>query len=159
MTAGRAYVGVDPGMSGAFALIRDQLVVVVDMPTYMIDGKRKIDHNTLSNLLWQWAEEYYISHATIERVHAMPGQGVTSTFNFGLAYGAAVQACAHLDTRFVHPATWKAIYGLRGGRENKNLSRDKASELFPLFRQLWARAKDDGRAEAVLLAHYGRNMK
>jgi hypothetical protein len=50
------------------------------------------------------------------------------------------------------------VYGIPGGRENKDASRQKASMLFPKFAHLWARKKDDGRAEAVLLAHYGSKL-
>lgn len=157
--SGEAYIGIDPGLSGALALLCDKLVIVEDMPVRVEDGKRKLHHYQLAALLARWMSSYPIGRVTVERVHAMPGQGVTSSFNFGYAYGSVVQACALLQVAFVHPATWKAIYGLRGGRENKSLSRDKASELFPEFAALWARAKDDGRAEAVLLADYGRKLK
>ena len=60
-----------------------------------------------------------------------------------------------MPMRLVTPQTWKKVYGLKGGKENKDMSRQKASQLFPTYANLWARKKDDGRAEAVLLAHYG----
>jgi crossover junction endodeoxyribonuclease RuvC len=108
-----------------------------------------------------WALDYDIVAATVERVHAMPGQGVTSMFSFGFAAGSLQQALAsaEIPVTLVTPASWKAIYGLRGGRENKDMSRTKASELFPGCEHLWARKKDDGRAEAVLLAHYGSKLQ
>lgn len=162
-----AYLGADPGMGGALALYLpavDELAAeihVEDIPAHVVDGKRRMDLWRLAAILGSWSNLYDIRGATIERVHSMPSQGVASSFAFGFSAGALQQAVASagLPLTLVHPATWKAIYGLRGGRENKDMSRQKASQLFPGHAELWARKKDDGRAEAVLLAHYGSKLQ
>ena len=161
MTRPLAYIGADPGMSGALAILIDGAVAVADMPALEIDGKRQMDMWTLSRHLTNWALAHDVRAVAVERVHAMPKQGVTSSFNFGFAAGALQQAIASagLPMTLITPGTWKAIYGLRGGKENKDMSRQKASQLFPSFAHLWARKKDDGRAEAVLLAHYASKLQ
>jgi crossover junction endodeoxyribonuclease RuvC len=84
----------------------------------------------------------------------MPAQGVTSAFNFGFAAGAlqGLVAGNAIPMHLVAPLTWKRHYKLSA---DKDASRRRASQLFPAHSHLWARAKDDGRAEAVLLAYYG----
>jgi len=167
-----AYVGVDPGMSGAFAIWRpsDDMLLVLDMPTHEINGKNRIDLYRLSHELRGWDSVSRIVQVVVENVNAMPpmrdkfgqqrGAGTASSFAFGFAAGAAQMAVASLDLPMVLvvPQVWKKVYGLRGGAENKDLSRQKASMLFPKHAHNWARKKDDGRAEAVLLAHYGSKL-
>lgn len=158
-----AYIGVDPGLSGALALLVPPVpqLIVADMPTMLMrNGKRRIDTQALAALLAEWGERFKIVRATVEEVHAMPGQGVTSMFSFGFSAGAVQQALASagFPVTLVQPATWKALYGLRGGADNKDASRRMASKLLPEHADLWSRKKDDGRAEAALLAHYGRNL-
>jgi len=159
-----AWIGADPGMSGALALLipaKVKEVEVEDMPAHEVDGKKRMDFWRLAAILKAWNAEYDIKGVTIERVSAMPGQGVSSCFSFGGAFYALQQAVASegLPLVLIHPATWKAVYGLRGGRENKDMSRAKASQLYPGSAHLWMRKKDDGRAEAVLLARYGSQMR
>ena len=159
-----AWIGADPGMSGALALFdtMDQgKIEVQDMPYRDVSGKKSMDFWGLAGILNQWAARYQVQGAAIERVHSMPKQGVVSSFSFGGAFYALQQAFASAGIPFtlIQPATWKAVYGLRGGRENKAMSRAKASLVFPVYAGLWARAKDDGRAEAVLLAHYGSKLR
>jgi Holliday junction resolvasome RuvABC endonuclease subunit len=162
-----AYIGADPGMSGALAIyIPDPIqglgvLAVEDMPALEIDGKRQMDMWKLAHILTAWVTSYDVRNSAVERVHSMPKQGVSSSFNFGFAAGALQQAIASagLPLTLIQPATWKAIYGLRGGRENKDMSRQKASQMFPAFSHLWARKKDEGRAEAVLLAHYASKLQ
>ena len=163
-----AYVGADPGMGGALALYipfaSTPGLEVYDMPALLIEGKRRMDFWTLAQLLGAWASLYEIKAVAVERVHAMPLRGAggqirqspNGLFEFGFAAGALQQAVASagLPMTLIHPATWKAVYGLRGGRENKDMSRQKASMLFPSHAQLWNRKKDNDRAEAVLLAYY-----
>jgi crossover junction endodeoxyribonuclease RuvC len=161
-----AYIGADPGLSGAIALYvphspREQSIIeVFDMPTFEIDGKRQMDMTSLAALMNLWSKGYQVKITMVEKVSAMPDQGVTSSFNFGFSAGALQQsiASAGLPMTLISPATWKAILGLRGGRENKDMSRQLASRLFPTHAHLWARKKDDGRAEAVLLAYYGSKL-
>jgi hypothetical protein len=152
-------------MSGAIALYLPGEPVglcAVDMPAMTTSaGKRVLDHRKLATILGAWTSCYDIKGATVELVHSMPKQGVTSSFSFGSSFGALCQgiASAGLEFTLIPPATWKAIYGLRGGRENKELSRAKASELFPGHANLWKLKKHDGRAEAVLLAHYASKLR
>lgn len=160
-----AWIGADPGASGALALyLPDGLgaVKVEDMPKLVEGGG--LDHWTLAEILHDWAENYAVRGVTIERVHAMPGQGGVSMFSFGASFGALKQAVASARLLFtlVSPGTWKAIYGLRGGRENKAASALKAIELFPDLKSVLYGPKGgvkDGRAEAVLLAHYGSKLR
>ena len=167
MTRPVAYIGADPGMGGALAiLVLDPLrglgqLSVEDMPSHEIDGKRTMDMWSLAHILMQWVHSFDVRNSAVERVHAMPKQGVTSAFSFGFSAGALQQglASAGLPITLIQPAVWKAIYGLRGGRENKDMSRAKASQMFPSFAHLWARKKDEGRAEAVLLAHYASRLQ
>jgi crossover junction endodeoxyribonuclease RuvC len=160
-----AWLGADPGLSGAIALLTGDCLAVLDvkdMPAMTTPaGKRVLDHWALASILGGWTSVFDIKGATVELVHSMPKQGVTSSFSFGSSFGALCQgiASAGLDFALIPPATWKAIYGLRGGRENKELSRAKASELFPGHANLWKLKKHDGRAEAVLLAHYGSKLR
>lgn len=130
------------------------------MPTHEIDGKRQVDLWRLAAIMTEWAKSYSVKITVVERVNAMPDQGVASSFNFGFSAGTLQQsiASAGLPMILISPATWKAILGLRGGKENKDMSRQLASRLFPTHAHLWARKKDDGRAEAVLLAYYGSKL-
>jgi crossover junction endodeoxyribonuclease RuvC len=168
LTKIRAYVGADPGLSGALALYIPHVpfkgapaVEVLDMPVQDWKGKRRIDLWVMARILTVWARAWDIQAVIVENVHAMPGQGVTSVFSFGYSSGALQQAVASagLPMTLVEPASWKAAYGLRGGRENKDASRAKATQLLPEYANLWARKKDDGRAEAVLMAHYGARLQ
>jgi crossover junction endodeoxyribonuclease RuvC len=164
-----AWLGIDPGMSGAFALyVPEVTVIVADMPRLPAD-ESTLDHWEIADTLYLWANQYDVRGATIEKVHAIPSymnkgkrQGISTaaSFTFGDAFGAVKQAVASAGLHFtlVPPATWKLLYGLRGGKENKHMSRTKAGELFPEHKELFKRVKDDGRAEAALLAHYGSKL-
>lgn len=170
MSKVRAYVGADPGLDGAIALWVPSIpfggspvLEVVDTPVVKVGTKRHIDLWTLSKILGLWARDWDVQ-ATVERVHAMPGQGVTSMFSFGFATGSLQQALASATIPFtlVQPVTWKTMYGLRGGAENKAASVDKAVYLFPSYKALFFGPKGgpkDGRAEAALLAHYGSKLQ
>jgi crossover junction endodeoxyribonuclease RuvC len=159
-------LGGDPGAGGALALMfpvasptGTPMVEVIDTPTHEIRGKRRLDLYQLSKIVRAWDTLYGISHAIIENVGAMPGQAPNAMFSFGFSAGALQMAvaAAGIPMTLVVPQVWKKVYGIQGGRENKDQARQKASQLFPGSAHLWARKKDDGRAEAVLLAHYGRN--
>lgn len=152
-----AYVGIDPGLSGALAIVEPvpAVVQVFDMPTLEINGRNRLDMHALLALLREWNMLHDIKGVLVEDVGAMPGQAFM--FPFGFACGAAQMAvtAVQLPLRLVTPQKWKKHYGLRGGKENKDQSRLLASRLFPAHAAKWARKKDDGRAEAVLLANYG----
>lgn len=154
-------LGVDPGLSGALALY-DPLTGALDihdMPTHTVKVskslKRRLDLYQLGMLMDSYRS--HIRHALIEEVGAMPGQGVSSMFAFGFAAGAvqSVVAANLIPMTLIRPQVWKRSMGLT---QSKDDSRRKASMIAPQHCHLWARAKDDGRAEAFLLAWYGAHV-
>jgi crossover junction endodeoxyribonuclease RuvC len=90
----------------------------------------------------------------IEQVSAMPGQGVTSMFNFGQSYGILKGMCSamHLPMYFVRPAKWKKYFSLINAE--KDASRTKAIEIFPYFSSNLSKKKDSNKADAILIASY-----
>lgn len=150
-------LGVDPGLSGALALydVRVNSVENVrDMPTIEAGtgSKRIVDEATLA----AWVDAYakHIRHAYVEKVGAMPGQGVTSMFSFGTSYGIVrgIIAANMIPMTFVTPQRWKKALGVPAAKDG---ARARASQLLPVSSGLWSRVKDDGRAEAALIALYG----
>lgn len=149
-------LGIDPGLSGALAFLDAGRLEVHDMPTHTltVNGKqrRRLDLYQLADLFAESAAQCRL--AVVEDVHAMPGQGVSSSFSFGFCAGAvqAIVAAYDVPVQLVRPAVWKRAFGLTS---DKDASRRRASELLPAFADRWPLAKHDGRAEAVLLALYG----
>jgi crossover junction endodeoxyribonuclease RuvC len=151
-------LGVDPGAFGALALLDTDMdrLDVHDMPIVSVkrpSSQRKsnvISPTHLADLVIALSPEV----AWIERVHAMPKQGVASSFNFGMAFGLVLGVLAGRQIPFmlIEPTVWKGTYRL--GRD-KQASRLLVSRMFPLSAHLFARVKDDGRAEAALLAAFG----
>ncbi len=152
------YVGVDPGLSGAIAIYNAVTgdIEAWDMPTFTVksNGKnrRKLDYHGLATI-GSYLTGLKVEKVLIEQVSAMPGQGVTSMFSFGAAAGAAEMMVAGAGLRYdtVTPVKWKKAMRISG---NKDESRRAALRLFPRQRELFARVKDDGRAEAALIAYY-----
>lgn len=156
-------IGIDPGLSGAAVLYNVESLLVcdyLDMPTKEIvtagKKKRKIDAYELFG--WLEQQRKITSKVFVEKVGAMPGQGVTSSFNFGFSAGAIEACCvaAGLEVAYVQPQTWKRAMGLLG--KDKNASRELATKLMPGAAGQFTRAKDDGRAEAALIAIYGSTL-
>jgi crossover junction endodeoxyribonuclease RuvC len=150
------YIGIDPGFTGAVAFYwpAENHIEVYDMPVYKnAKGKTELNLYELHDILNPESDEPHI--AIVEQVSAMRGQGVTSMFRFGQAYGATQMAVAahKIPMEFVTPAKWKGFMGLS---RDKAVSRSLASQRFPKQADLFKRAKDDGRAEAALLALYGK---
>lgn len=149
-------VGIDPGASGALALLVDgELTDVIDAPA--ID--KRINVPVVTDWFRGWQDSVgRIDRVIIENVHAMPKQGVSSSFNFGRALGAieAVPQSLGLVTTYATPSVWKKSMGLQG--KPKDASRQLATDLFPSWATMFKRAKDDGRAEAVLLAKWGEGL-
>ena len=140
-------LGIDPGVTGGIAFVyRGGLVEADDIPS--VAGE--VDVDALVRMI---RSRQPINMAVIERVSAMPGQGVSSTFKFGVAYGAlrAAVAICNIPTHLVSPQKWKKHYGLNADKER---SRALAIRLWPGC-GLFERKKDHGRAEAALLAKYG----
>jgi crossover junction endodeoxyribonuclease RuvC len=153
--------GVDPGLSGAIAYIGEHGVTVYDMPTRCVrvsgQERRRIDMAQLATIFE--LHEGDVSLTVIEEVHSQPHDGHVGAFSFGKAAGC-VELGAHFTggrIELVAPSVWKTQLGLAG--QDKNASRALAIKLFPSFAQLFARVKDDGRAEATLLAFYGSKLK
>lgn len=151
-------LGVDPGLSGALAWYdpTDRSVIVHDMPTFQIDRnkghRREIDYYNLGRLIDTYAAD--TKSAFVERVASMPAQGIASAFTFGEAFGAVKGAIAAnlIPMQLITPQVWKRSFGLT---QDKDASRRAASQLLPAHGAQWQRSKDDGRAEAVLLAIFG----
>lgn len=149
-------MGIDPGATGAIAVLdTDEMsVVIIDMPTTKIKrGPRtvnQVDAVALSHALRPHADDCF---AVVEKVHSMPGQGVASTFSFGRAAGVLEGVLAALGIPFslIPPQTWTKSMRLFGGKDG---SRSRAQELFPDQAHLFSRKKDDGRADAALIACY-----
>ena len=145
------YAGIDPGLSGAIAFDCGGSWEIYDMPVVQgRTGKNQIAISTLAAIL----RDYEISHAFIEDVHAMPKQGVSSSFNFGFGCGViqGVVSTLKIPYTVVTPQKWKKAMGVTA---DKDSSRARAMQLFPEAGPRFARKKDDGRAEAALIVRYG----
>lgn len=147
--------GIDPGLSGALAIFHPEkgTLNVIDMPTVEVKvgkaTKRRLSEPMLAELL----RPHGVEHAALEQVGAMPGQGVSSMFQFGQSYGAirGVLAGLRIPMTNVTPAKWQRDLKLTGG---KGGARQRAAELFPAYAASFSRVKDDGRADAALLAYW-----
>ena len=143
-------VGIDPGISGALAWLSDDghLISTMDMPVIEVHGKKKVSPQILASEL---AFRRPIL-AVIEDASAMPGQGVSSMFGFGYSAGILAGVCAGLGipTVLYRPAVWKRAAGVPA---DKGAARQMAQRLWPGSRD-FDRVKDDGRAEAALMARW-----
>lgn len=141
-------VGIDPGVSGAIAALDQRdgaLMWLEDMPAL----DKHVNAAALADLL----EVEDIALAAVEAVHAMPKQGVTSSFNFGRSYGVVLGVLAALDAPVTHlrPTVWKKAAGLTA---DKSASRRLATDIWPAHADAFKLVKHDGRAEAALLARH-----
>lgn len=150
------YIGIDPGLNGAIAFLDTDKghLSVIDMPTFEVKrnnkAKREVNAAGLAHVL---ATAQKVQGIVLERVGAMPGQGVSSVFSFGRSVGLieGVLAAYLLPVTIITPQTWQKAVGVRGGKDG---SRMRACELFPNYAGLFARKKDDGRADAACMAWY-----
>ena len=148
-------LSIDPGLSGGICLYSlDKLapVDILDMPTLRNNkGKKEIDAVTFAFYVQTHCND--ISLAVIEKVHAMPKQGVTSMFTFGKVLGltAGILSASFIPITWIYPQVWKASLNLS---RNKDDSRSLAGKLYPEHKFYFARKRDDGRAEALLMAHF-----
>ena len=155
------FVGIDPGLSGALAFRSGEEMDVCPMPTLTITKakgtRRVLDLTALANMIDNKTKNQPRVSVFIERVSAMPKQGVASMFTFGEAYGSikGIVAANFLPMTLVTPVTWKAKLKVSS---NKDDARYRASQLMPRFAPFWSRRSDDGMAEAALIAFYGQNF-
>jgi len=150
-------IGVDPGINGAISIIENKKILeVYDTPT-MIDGKknkRQINGAQVTNIFKERLNLNKEVVVVVKQVNAMPGQGVTSMFNFGQSFGVIKGICAALSLpiHFVRPTKWKKHFNLI--KTNKDASRTKVIESYPKISSKLHRKKDINRADAILIALY-----
>ena len=150
-------IGIDPGLSGAIAILENNKVLSIFEIPVMSEGKknkRQLNSALLVRLIKDNildAEEVVV---VVEQVNAMPGQGVTSMFNFGQTFGAIKGICASLELPifFVRPSKWKKHFELINS--SKDSSRTKAIEMYPLLSGDLAKKKDVNKSDAILIARF-----
>ena len=150
--------GIDPGQTGAIAVLHDgEVKQVIDMPTTArLHGKgQQVDAYTLTSELLAAASGHNQRLAIIEAVSAMTGQGVSSTFRFGEALGVVlgVLGALQIPVSWASPVRWKKAAGLYG--KDKDAARTLALQLHPEAGDMLTRKKDIGRADAICIAHFG----
>ena len=150
-------IGIDPGLSGAIAVIEGNKVLnILDMPV-MSEGKKnkkQLNSAQLVNIIKQNVSNDEEVAVIVEQVNAMPGQGVTSMFNFGQTFGAIKGICAALNLPifFVRPSKWKKHFGLINS--SKDASRTKTIEMYPLLSSQLSKKKDVNKSDAILIAKF-----
>jgi len=149
-------IGIDPGFTGAIAFLTDEYLRVFDLPVKYIMKRKQIDENALSLIIETNALNPCF--CAIEKVHAMPNDGKAGAFTFGYNAGILIGVLAPFKINILRipPAVWKSGLGL--GR-NKSESIKLARKLFPAYKDYFKSVRDhDGRAEAVLIAHYANQL-
>ena len=152
-------IGIDPGLSGSICFLEDgKILDVIEMPT-MAEGKknkRQVNGSQIFNEISRRINKASNQdiRVVIEQVSAMPGQGVTSMFNFGQSFGTLKGICSamQLPMYFIRPAKWKKYFGLINSE--KDASRTKAIEIFPYFSSKLSKKKDSNKADAILIASF-----
>ena len=152
-------IGIDPGISGSICFFEEgKILDVVEMPT-MTEGKknkRQVNGPQVYNEILKRINkiEKQNIRVVIEQVSAMPGQGVTSMFNFGQSYGILKGICSamQLPVYFVRPAKWKKYFNLINSE--KDASRTRAIEIFPYFSSQLSKKKDSNKADAILISSF-----
>ena len=150
-------IGIDPGLSGAIAILENiKVLSIFDMPV-MAEGKknkRQLNSAQLVNIINDTTKNDEEIAVVVEQVNAMPGQGVTSMFNFGQTFGAIKGVCAALNLPifFVRPSKWKKHFELINA--SKDSSRTKVIEMYPNLSNQLAKKKDVNKSDAILIARY-----
>ena len=150
-------IGIDPGLSGAIAILEDNKVLnIFDMPV-MAEGKknkRQLNSAQLVNIIRDNTASIDEVAVVVEQVNAMPGQGVTSMFNFGQTFGAIKGVCAALNLPifFVRPSKWKKHFELINS--SKDSSRTKTIEMYPSLSNQLSKKKDVNKSDAILIARF-----
>ena len=152
-------IGIDPGISGSICFFKDgKILDVIEMPT-MTEGKknkRQVNGSQIYNEILRMVKKFGKDdiRVVIEQVSAMPGQGVTSMFNFGQSFGILKGICSamKLPMYFVRPSKWKKYFNLINSE--KDASRTRAIEIFPYFSSQLSKKKDSNKADAILIASF-----
>ncbi len=152
-------IGIDPGISGSICFLQDgKIIDVIEMPT-MTEGKKNKKQVNGSQIFNEISArinrlDNKDIKVVVEQVSAMPGQGVTSMFNFGQSFGILKGICSamQLPIYFVRPAKWKKYFNLINSE--KDASRTRAIEIFPYFSSHLSRKKDSNKADAILIASF-----
>ena len=152
-------IGIDPGLSGSICFFQEgKIIDVIEMPT-MTEGKKNKKQVNGSQIFNEISErikniDKKDIKVVIEQVSAMPGQGVTSMFNFGQSFGILKGICSamQLPMYFVRPVKWKKYFNLINSE--KDASRTRAIEIFPYFSVHLSRKKDSNKADAILIASF-----
>ena len=152
-------IGIDPGISGSICFFQDGVIKdVLEMPT-MVEGKKnkkQVNGSQIFNEISEKIKKIDKKNikVVIEHVTAMPGQGVTSMFNFGQSFGILKGICSamQLSVYFVRPAKWKKYFNLINSE--KDASRTRAIEIFPYYSSHLSRKKDSNKADAILIASF-----
>ncbi len=150
-------IGIDPGLNGAIAVLQNNKVIEIHDIPVMTDGKknkRQLNSAQLVKLLKNNFQDEADTVVVVEQVNAMPGQGVTSMFNFGQTFGAIKGICAALNLPifFVRPAKWKKHFDLINS--SKDASRTKAIEMYPSISDQLSKKKDVNKSDAILIARF-----
>ena len=151
-------IGIDPGISGSICFFQDgKILEVIEMPV-MTDGKKNKKQINGSQIYNEFLKKINGKddeiRVVIEQVSAMPGQGVTSMFNFGQSFGILKGICSamQLPMYFVRPSKWKKYFNLINSE--KDASRTRAIEIFPYFSSQLSKKKDSNKADAILIASF-----
>ena len=156
-------IAIDPGINGAICFFENgEVKDVLEMPT-MAEGKknkRQVNGHQMYNEISSRIKGHDAQNINVivEQVSAMPGQGVTSMFNFGQSFGVIKGICAamQLPIFFVRPAKWKKHFELINSQ--KDSSRTKAIEMFPTISSILSKKKDSNKADAILIASFYENI-
>ena len=151
-------IGIDPGISGSICFFKDgRILEVIEMPV-MTEGKKNKKQVNGAQIYYEFLKRINKKddeiRVVIEQVSAMPGQGVTSMFNFGQSFGILKGICStmQLPMFFVRPAKWKKYFNLINSQ--KDASRTRAIEIFPYFSTQLSKKKDSNKADAILIASF-----
>ena len=152
-------IGIDPGISGSICYFQDgKILDVIEMPTMneKKKNKKQVNGSQIYNEICKITKdiEKQEIRVVIEQVSAMPGQGVTSMFNFGQSFGIlkGISSAMQLPVYFVRPAKWKKYFNLINSQ--KDASRTKAIEIFPYFSRQLSKKKDSNKADAILISSF-----
>jgi crossover junction endodeoxyribonuclease RuvC len=146
-------IGIDPGVCGAIAVIGDGRFVCYDMPTTEINGKRRVCPAGLTISMRGIRDTFIVEMVVVEHVQGVQGTGATSAFTFGRGFGIieGVLSALCLPHTLVRPQRWTKALGVS---RDKGAHRDAASRIWPHEAACFSRVKDDGRADAALMAHW-----